>query len=251
MKASDKPNDATATTLTAVISPATAAGTVTFKEGDTVLGSTTFTDGTATLLRNFAVGSHTVTASYSGDSSHSPSTTSTTFTVVPYTKSPSFQTDSAASAPIEKNVVAGQSFSFDDLVATGVPTPTYTVENDDTDSTVLPDGVTFTNGILAGSSTRAGTWKIKVTATNSVGTATEYVKLTIAPGTATALEAAVSPGDSSSTTLWAVAPDGTVTEPSHSTANTTITANQGDSIVFETMPVDNTATPPPRRTSNR
>ncbi|WP_147301863.1 Ig-like domain-containing protein [Microbacterium sp. AG157] len=244
LKASDKPNDATATTLTAVISPATAAGTVTFKEGDTVLGSTTFTDGTATLLRNFAVGSHTVTASYSGDSSHSPSTTSTTFTVVPYTKSPSFQTDSAASAPIEKNVVAGQSFSFDDLVATGVPTPTYTVENDDTDSTVLPDGVTFTNGILAGSSTRAGTWKVKVTATNSVGTATEYVKLTIAPGTATALEAAVSPGDSSSTTLWAVAPDGTVTEPSNSTAtHTTITANQGDSIVFETMPVDQYGNP--------
>ncbi|WP_309821796.1 Ig-like domain repeat protein [Microbacterium sp. 1154] len=236
LKASDNPNDATATELTATVSPATATGSVTFTEGSTELGSITLIDGTVTLLNFLSAGTHTITASYSGDTSHGPSTTSTTVTVTAYT-APSFSTDSSTAEPIEKSAAAGETFSFD-LKATGTPTPIYMVENDDTDSTILPDGVTFADGILSGSTTRAGTWKIKVTATNSVGTATEYVKLTIAPGTATALEALVSPGDSSSTTLWAVAPDGTVA--------TTITANQGDSIVFDTMPVDQYGNPTTR-----
>jgi len=246
VKTSDNPNDATATTLTAIVSPATATGTVTFTDGSTELGSAPLGDGTATLSPLLTAGTHTITASYSGDSSHGPSTTDTTITVTAYTKKPSFDTDTTTTSPLTKSVVAGEAFSFTDLAATGTPTPTYTVANDDTDTTVLPDGVTFTDGTLAGSSTRAGTWKIKVTATNSVGTATEYVKLTIAPGTATALEAAVSPGDPNSNTLWAVAPDGTVTELSDHTPNATITANQGDSIAFDTMPVDQYGNPTTR-----
>ncbi|PNW07663.1 hypothetical protein C1632_16755, partial [Microbacterium testaceum] len=241
LKTSDNPNNATATTLTATVTPATATGNVSFLDGTTDLGAATLTNGTATLAKSLSAGTHTITATYSGDASHTSSSATTTVTVTAYT-APTFDVTSTSDAPITKRVVAGEAFSFD-FTASGTPTPTYSIENDDTDSTVLPDGVTFTNGILAGSSTRAGTWKVKITATNSLGTATEYVKLTIAPGTATALEAAVSPGDSSSTTLWAVAPDGTVTEPSHSTANTTITANQGDSIVFETMPVDQYGNP--------
>jgi len=237
LKVSDNPNDAIPTELTATVSPAAATGTVTFKDGSTELGSATLTSGTATLSKVLSAGTHTITASYTGDSSYGPSTADTTVTVATST-TPSFSIDSSSNAPVTKRVVAGEAFSFSDLKAIGTPAPTYSIENDDTDSTVLPDGVTFTNGILAGSSTRAGTWKIKVTATNSVGTATEYVKLTIAPGTATALEALVSPGDSSSTTRWAVAPDGTVA--------TTITANQGDSIVFDTMPVDQYGNPTTR-----
>ncbi|MDR6689500.1 hypothetical protein J2X55_000399 [Microbacterium sp. 1154] len=245
VKVSDNPNDTTPTELTATVSPAAATGTVTFKDGSTELGSATLTSGTATLSKVLSAGTHTITASYTGDSSYGPSTADTTVTVATST-TPSFSIDSSSNAPVTKRVFAGEAFSFSDLKATGTPTPTYSIENDDTDSTVLPDGVTFTNGILAGSSTRAGTWKVKITATNSVGTATEYVKLTIAPGTATALEAAVSPGDAHSTTLWAVAPDGTVTEPSDGTASTTITANQGDSIVFDTMPVDQYGNPTTR-----
>ena len=244
LKTSDNPNNATATTLTATVTPATATGNVSFLDGTTDLGAATLTNGTATLAKSLSAGTHTITATYSGDASHTSSSATTTVTVTAYT-APTFDVTSTSDAPITKRVVAGEAFSFD-FTASGTPTPTYSIENDDTDSTVLPDGVTFTNGILAGSSTRAGTWKIKVTATNSLGTATEYVKLTIAPGTATALEAAVSPGGSSSTTLWAVAPDGTVTEPSNGTASTTITANQGDSIVFDTMPVDQYGNPTTR-----
>jgi len=245
LKTSDNPNSATATTLTATVTPATATGTVTFTDGSTDLGAATLADGTATLAKVLPGGTHTITASYSGDASHIASSATATVTVTAYT-APSFTVTSSSDAPITKSVVAGEAFSFTDLAATGTPTPTYTVENDDTDTTVLPDGVTFTDGTLAGSSTRAGTWKIKVTATNSVGTATEYVKLTIAPGTATALEAAVSPGDPNSNTLWAIAPDGTVTELSDHTPNATITANQGDSIAFDTMPVDQYGNPTTR-----
>ncbi|WP_146035529.1 Ig-like domain repeat protein [Microbacterium testaceum] len=239
VKASDNPNDATATTLTAVVSPATATGSVTFTDGSTELGSATLTDGVATLSKTLASGTHTITASYSGDAAYGTSTTSTKVTVTAYS-APSFDTDSTADAPIEKNVVAGQSFSFDDLVATGVPGPTYSVENDDSDDSVLPDGVAFSDGVLSGTTTHAGTWQIMVTATNSVGTATEHVRLTVAPGPTTALEAAVFPGDAASTTTWAVAPDGTVTESSNgaTTADATITADQGDTITFRTTPID-------------
>ncbi|REC96677.1 glycine rich protein, partial [Microbacterium sp. AG157] len=215
LKVGAHPNDTTSTELKATVSPAAATGTVTFMDGNNSIGTASLTDGTATLSPVLSAGTHAIRALYSGDSSYGASDASTTVEVSAST-SPSFSTDSSSDAPIAERVLAGEAFSFD-FTASGTPTPTYSIENDDTDSTVLPDGVTFTNGILAGSSTRAGTWKIKITATNSLGTATEYVKLTIAPGTATALEAAVSPGDSSSTTLWAVAPDGTVTEPSHST----------------------------------
>ncbi len=75
-----------------------------------------------------------------------------------------------------------------------------------------------------------------------MGTATEYVKLTIAPGTATAWKPP-SPRRQQQHHPLGRRPDGTVTEPSNSTANTTITANQGDSIVFETMPVDQYGNP--------
>jgi len=246
LKLSDNPNDASATVLTATVSPASATGNVSFYDGNMILGSPTLIDGTATLSKVLSSGTHTIRAVYSGDASHNPSGATTTMTVSAYT-APSFDVTSTSDAPITKRVTAGQSFSFDGLAATGTPTPTYTVEDDDNDSTVLPDGVTFTDGTLAGSSTRAGTWKVQITATNSIGTATEYVKLTIAPGTATALKAAVSPSDPNTTTLWAVAPDGTVTEPSDSTAAiATIIANQGDSIVFDTMPVDQYGNPTTR-----
>ncbi len=166
VKASDNPNDATATTLTAVVSPATATGSVTFTDGSTELGSATLTDGVATLSKTLASGTHTITASYSGDAAYGTSTTSTKVTVTAYS-APSFDTDSTADAPIEKNVVAGQSFSFDDLVATGVPGPTYSVENDDSDDRRPARRRRLLRRSPFGTTTHAGTWQIMVTATTA------------------------------------------------------------------------------------
>jgi len=238
VKASDNPNDATATTLTAIVSPATATGTVTFTDGSTELGSATLANGTATLAKILTAGTRTITASYSGDSFHGPSTTDTTITVTAYT-APSFNAPSSSDAPITKSVVAGEAFSFTDLAASGTPTPTYTGDNDDADTTVLPDGITFADGVLTGTSTQTGTWQIAVTAANSVGTATEHVRLTVTPGPAVGLETVIVPV-STSDTAWHITPDGTITETTGTTTTTdaTITADQGDSIAFQTMPVD-------------
>jgi hypothetical protein len=52
-------------------SAGTTSGTVTFKEGATVLGISTISAGNATLgLNSFSVGTHTVTAYYSGDANY-------------------------------------------------------------------------------------------------------------------------------------------------------------------------------------
>ena len=84
-------------TLTAVVSPSAATGTVTFYDGVTILGTTPVISGSATLIRTLAMtGAHSLTARYSGDGSYSQalspaagltvgSTPSTGFTLAPQT----------------------------------------------------------------------------------------------------------------------------------------------------------------------
>ena len=56
-------------TLTATIVPASATGSVTFKDGTTTLGSAAITSGSATLTTStLAVGTHSITAVYGGSS---------------------------------------------------------------------------------------------------------------------------------------------------------------------------------------
>jgi hypothetical protein len=76
---SSSPSYGTAVTLTSTLSPvsntSTPGGTVLFYDGSTVLGSTTVSGGKAQLtISTLAVGKHTITASYSGDSTFMPST---------------------------------------------------------------------------------------------------------------------------------------------------------------------------------
>ncbi|MBV8619168.1 MAG: Ig-like domain repeat protein [Curvibacter sp.] len=59
---------AQATTLSAVVTPATASGTITFKDGATTLATAPLSGGVATLMTNFNnAGTHELTASYAGD----------------------------------------------------------------------------------------------------------------------------------------------------------------------------------------
>ena len=56
------------TTLTATVSPSAAPGTVTFRSGTTVLGTSPVNAGVATFVRAFSsTGTHNLTAAYSGD----------------------------------------------------------------------------------------------------------------------------------------------------------------------------------------
>jgi hypothetical protein len=64
-------------TFTATITGTGATGTVTFKDGETVLGSSTLSDGTATYTTStLSVGSHSISAVYSGDANFADSTSS-------------------------------------------------------------------------------------------------------------------------------------------------------------------------------
>ena len=64
-------------TITATVSPFTATGSVIFKEGATELGTGIITAGSVSYTTaTLAVGSHTITAVYSGDSGHVASTSS-------------------------------------------------------------------------------------------------------------------------------------------------------------------------------
>ena len=61
--------------LTAVVSPSTVTGTVTFRNGMTVVGTSPVSSGSATLtLSNLNAGAYDFTATYDGDATHDPST---------------------------------------------------------------------------------------------------------------------------------------------------------------------------------
>ena len=64
-------------TLTATVTPSTASGTVTFKDGATTIGTGTISSGTASItLTNLATGVRSITAVYGGDSNYNTSTSS-------------------------------------------------------------------------------------------------------------------------------------------------------------------------------
>lgn len=66
-----------AVTLTATVTPGTATGTVEFKDGATLLGTSSLTGGIATLqTATLSAGDHQLTAVYSGDSTYSAGTSS-------------------------------------------------------------------------------------------------------------------------------------------------------------------------------
>jgi VCBS repeat-containing protein len=63
-----------AVTFTATVSPSTATGSVTFKDGATTIGTGALSAGTATFTTSsLSVGTHSITASYAGDSNDAPS----------------------------------------------------------------------------------------------------------------------------------------------------------------------------------
>ena len=68
-------NDRSPVTFVATVAPSNSTGTVTFKDGTTVLGTVSLNSVTATLTVNsLNHGNHSITASYSGDATHGSST---------------------------------------------------------------------------------------------------------------------------------------------------------------------------------
>ena len=96
-------------TLVATVSPASAGGSVTFKDGSVILGTVTLSNGTASLTVNtLSPGNHAITASYSGDASHAASTSAT---VVVTAKRPDPTLDANVRGILSSQVQAVQRFA--------------------------------------------------------------------------------------------------------------------------------------------
>jgi len=105
--------------LSATVTPSSATGTVQFLDGATVLGTSTVSGGAAVLtVPGLAVGTHTVTAAYSGDANSAGSTSAAIGVTV---------NKAAASAAVASSLnpsVAGQAVTFTATVAPATATGT-------------------------------------------------------------------------------------------------------------------------------
>ena len=117
-------------TFTATVTPATGTaiptGTVTFKDGTATLGTVLLAGGTTTFsISTLAIGTHSITAVYNGDSGFNGSTSQ----VLTETVNPQLVVTTTALASNNNPSLLGQSVTFTATVtpATGTANPTGTV----------------------------------------------------------------------------------------------------------------------------
>lgn len=123
-------------TFTATVTPVTAAGTVTFYDGPASLGTVTLISGTALLSTStMPVGTHTITATYKGNTNYQTSTS----VPVSLTVSQATSTTALASSPNPSTV--GQTVTFTATVLPAAATGTVTF---------LDGGSAFGTGTLSG-----------------------------------------------------------------------------------------------------
>ena len=84
---SNNPLSGQSVTFTATVAPSAATGTVTFKDSGTTLGTSNLNSGVATFTTSsLSVSSHSINATYNGDTNYATSNSGTE-TVTPYTRS--------------------------------------------------------------------------------------------------------------------------------------------------------------------
>jgi hypothetical protein len=168
----------TATVTANVPGSGTPGGSVTFKDGTTILASVALSSGSASYsTASLGVGSHSITATYNGGINYTSSSGSTTQTV-----SQDSTTTTVSASPTSS--VYGQSVSFTATVIANAPgsgTPKGTVTFRD-GSTILASinlsggSATYTTSLLAvGSHTITATYNGGVNYTASSGSTSETV----------------------------------------------------------------------------
>jgi hypothetical protein len=182
-------------TLTATVSPATATGTVTFKDGTTTLGTGAVSSGTATFsTAALAVGSHSLTAAYGGSVSFGGSNGSLTYVV---NQAPS--TTTVASSPASPSVF-GQSVTFTATVAPSTATGIVTFKDGATTlgtGNVTAGKATFVSTSLAvGSHAVTATYGGDTNFTGSTGSETFVVNQAATSSTLTSSANPSGPGAS-------------------------------------------------------
>ncbi len=140
-----------AVAFTATISPVSITGSITFRDGTNTLGTVTMSSGVARIVTStLTLGSHTITASYAGNSQYYASTAS-------LTGNPQVVNQGDSSVAVVSSVnpsIVGQPVKFTARVsavapATGTPTGTVTFLNADTGAVMgtatLSGGVAYYN----------------------------------------------------------------------------------------------------------
>ena len=152
--------------LTASVTPNTATGTVTFEDGSKTLGTATLSGGSATFsINSLAVGSHSITAVYGGDTYDNGSTSSTISETV--TK-PVIATISLP------NGTKGSNYSRTLSVSGGMAPYTWSISG-------APSWLSISaSGVLSGMPKTSGTYTFTAKVTDSLGnSATQSLSLTI------------------------------------------------------------------------
>jgi hypothetical protein len=146
----------TSVSLMAAVSPAAAAGTVTFYDGTTLLGSGTLSSGSATLTTSFSTtGTHSITAVYGGSSTYASSTSSAVSITVTAAATTATTTTLASSS---SSTTAGTSFSLTATVSPSTATGTVTFYEGSTSlgTATLSSGT----AVLSTSISTAGTYSL-------------------------------------------------------------------------------------------
>lgn len=182
----------TSVTFTATVASATGSplGTVTFTDGPTTLGVASVSNGSATFsTAGLAVGTHSVGASFAGNSVTQPSGTSIGHTVAPAPTT----TTVVASSP---TTFVGDSVTFTATVVSATGTPTGTVTFTDGAITVGVAPLAAGQAVLTTATLPAGAHSLTANYAGddtSAASSSSPVAHTVTAGTATVLAANVSP----------------------------------------------------------
>jgi len=137
-------------TFTATVTPSAATGTVTFKDGSATLGTGTLNSGKTTFsISTLAAGSHSITASYGGDTNYNSSTSS----VLTQAVNKANTTVTLASSANPSNYGSSVTFTATVAPSTGTGTVTFMDGSTTLGTGALSSGkATFSTSTLAGGS---------------------------------------------------------------------------------------------------
>jgi predicted secreted protein len=202
-------------TFTATVNGSSPTGTVTFKDGATTLGTGTLNgSGQATFTTSaLSLGTHSITAGYSGDANNAPSTSAPLSQVVGQASTTTTLLSS------QNPITLGQAVTFTATVSGASPTGTVTFKDG---ATTLGTGTlngsgqaTFTTSALS-----VGTHSITATyngdANNAASTSGTFQQVVNQIGTSTALQSSANPSIigqavTFTATVTGTSPTGTVT----------------------------------------
>jgi hypothetical protein len=234
-------------TLTAAVSPVapgtgTATGTVTFRDGTTVLGTATLASGSAAVtISTLVAGAHSLTASYSGSTNFGTSTSAAVTQTVDQPSTTTVLTPTPSPSTFGQTVTLKATVA---VVAPGTGTPTGVVTFKDGSTTLgtatLSGGIaSFATAALSlgahsltaaygGATNFSGSTSAVVTQTVNLPSSTIVLTSNLNPsvyGQSVTLKAVVSPVSPGTGT-----PDGTVTFKDGSTVIGTATLSGGAAI---------------------